>query len=73
MTAPERDQRRYTILPPELFDKIKNSGYMIVCIIVFLVAAGVLSTLFLPKDNVIEQVAEDLLEVETGTKIDLTP
>jgi len=34
--------------------------------------AGILSTKFLGKDNPIEETVEDLIEIETGEKIDLS-
>ncbi len=43
-------------------------GIVIVCGIV-----GITSTYFLGPDNPIEEVAEDVIEEETGKKVDLTP
>jgi len=37
------------------------------------VLAAYMSLLWLPKDNPIEQAVEEVIEEETGYKVDLTP
>lgn len=44
---------------------------VLICVIAMVIAY--LSLVFLPKDNIIEQEAEKLIELETGVNVDLTP
>lgn len=50
-----------------------NSSYMVIIIVIVLTAIGIISTICFPNDNPIEQVAEELIEIETGYKVDLSP
>lgn len=52
-------------------DIIKPNGTMFFLTFMALLI-GILSILFLPADNPIEQAAEKVIENQTGVKIDLT-
>ena len=43
---------------------------VILCVAIVL---GLISRVWLPKDNPVEQVAEEVIKVETGADIDLSP
>lgn len=56
-------------------DKLKTiiySKWGVVLIILGAVIATYLSLIWLPKDNPIEQAAEELIKEETGLVVDLT-
>lgn len=53
--------------------KLYDAGLTILIIIIVVSAVGLVSVKFLGDDNPIEEVAEDVIQVETGAKIDLTP
>lgn len=54
--------------------KMYDLGVTIIIVVVSIcIAGGLLSTLWLGKDNVIEEAAEKVIERETGIDIDLTP
>lgn len=46
---------------------------VMIVIIVLIVAFGVLSSLWLGKDNVVEETAEAIVEQMTGKKMDFSP
>ncbi len=49
------------------------SVIVVVVIIGVCVLGGLLSTVWLGKDNPVEEVAEKVIQEETGINIDLTP
>ena len=49
------------------------SVMVVVVIIGVCVLGGLLSTVWLGKDNPVEEVAEKVIQEETGINIDLTP
>ena len=55
--------------------KILKEGSLLVVLVVLgtVCAIGILSRVFLGNDNAIEQSAEQIIEDETGLKIDLSP
>lgn len=54
----------------EIFYKIaENKVFWIIAAIII----GISSTIFLGKDNIVEQLSEDVIYQETGERIDLTP
>jgi len=53
--------------------KLYSLSLTIIIIIAAAAAVGVASRYFLGDDNPIEQVAEEVIEVETGEKVDLSP
>lgn len=55
-----------------MMDFIK-ANWKVIVIVTACVLAGYASVLYLGKDNVIEQEAEKVIELETGIKVDLTP
>ena len=64
------------MIPPEIKSAVlkflKDNFFMILVVIVCTVTALV-SLLWLPKDNAIEQAAEKEIEVLTGLPVDFTP
>lgn len=54
--------------------KLYDGGILIICIVMGAVIIGGFSAKFLKKDDgIIEEVCEDVIQVQTGQKIDLTP
>lgn len=53
--------------------KLYDGGFIIISIIVVALAAGYASSRWLGDDNPIEEVAEEVIESQTGMEIDLTP
>lgn len=55
-----------------IVEMVKSSWKVAVTLIIAVMAAY-LSLRWLPKDNPIEQLAEEIIKEETGVTIDLTP
>lgn len=53
--------------------KLYEGATLIFFVIAAAVVLGVCSQIFFPPDNAIEQVAEVVIEAETGVKVDLSP
>lgn len=54
----------------KFFIQLLNNNYFIVLLVILI---GIGSNYFLNDDNVIEEIAEKVIEEETGINIDLTP
>lgn len=54
----------------KFFIKLLNNNYFIVLLVILI---GIGSNYFLNDDNVIEEIAEKVIEEEIGINIDLTP
>lgn len=46
---------------------------IVVAIVVVAAAVGIASQFFLSADNPIEEIAEEVIKVETGVDVDLSP
>lgn len=54
--------------------KMYDGGFVIIVVVVITAfVVGMLSTKVLGPDNPVEEVAEDVIEAETGMHVDLTP
>lgn len=53
--------------------KFYDLGVTILIVVLLVGVIGVASVKYLGPDNVVEEVAEKVIEVETGKDIDLTP
>jgi hypothetical protein len=53
--------------------KFYDAGIIIFIIVVIVSIVGAASVNYLGNDNVVEEAAEAIIEVETGKKIDLSP
>ncbi len=49
------------------------SIFVAICVIFIATTIGVISSTFLRDDNVIEEIAEEIIEDQTGLEVDLTP
>lgn len=56
-----------------MFDKLKKLLINKYVIALYAGILGYCSTLFFGDDNPVEEVAEEIIKVETGLDIDLTP
>ena len=54
-------------------DDLTKSWIYSVLAILGLIAIGYASLIFFPKDNLIEQAVEKVIEQKTGLNVDLTP
>ncbi len=52
---------------------MKEFSFLIVIIIVSVAVVGYISTKFLGDDNPVEEIAEEVIESQTGVDVDLTP
>lgn len=53
--------------------KLYDAGTILLLIIFVSFSIGIASDLFLSPDNPVEEIAEDIIEKETGVKVDLSP
>lgn len=53
--------------------KFYDFGIIVFIVIAVAAIVGAVSIEFLGNDNLVEQAAEEVIEVETGKKIDLSP
>lgn len=71
-------QDEIRVIPKEiedvLMDFLKSNSFKIMIVTISIIAA-LLSVLVLKmgRDNPVEQLAEEVIEMETGVKIDFTP
>lgn len=65
-------------MPPEIKNAIlklsESKSFKLFLLVVFFII-GIITVLFfnLPKDNLIEEIAEEVIKLETGIDIDFTP
>lgn len=59
------------MIPQEIKDLLINNWKAIA--VVFLIVIALISLIWLPNDNPVEQLAEQEIENLTGLKVDLTP
>lgn len=50
-----------------------SKNWVLIIILMTSILVAYISMIFLGKDNIIEQEAEKIIEIESGLKIDLTP
>ena len=65
------------MLPQEIKDilsDLSSSKTFRVFIVILFIAIGMMGALIfnLPKDNIVEQIAEEVIKIETGIDIDFT-
>lgn len=65
------DSNKYPFL--SAIHQIGRPYYLTAGLLLFLIAVVYISLLFLPHDNEIEQAAEQIIEHQTGLKIDFSP
>lgn len=53
--------------------KLYDGSVLVVGILVVALVAGYASSRFLGEDNPIEEAAEEVIESQTGVKVDLSP
>lgn len=53
--------------------KLHDFSLIIIVLVVVVATAGLLSTKYLGNDNVVEEIAEEVIEDHTGIDVDLSP
>ena len=53
--------------------KLREGGTTVLIIIAVMAVLGYASSKFLGEDNVVEETAEEVIEMHTGVDIDLSP
>jgi uncharacterized protein YpmB len=53
--------------------KFYDAGFTIFIVVVVVSLIGAVSVKYLGNDNPVKEAAEDIIQIETGKKIDLSP
>lgn len=53
--------------------KVNELSVLVIGIIAIAALAGYLSSRWLKEDNIVEEIAEEVIAVETGAHVDLSP